>query len=156
MLVRHIAGKIRSIRLLRTRLLLLLLLLLLLFVITFTQGIYSYIPEKNMLLGYKTLQLLYSYNLWYMYCYFPCSFVLLHCYFTKYMHSAHMNVSCSALMSCFPSAVHDIFWMILKLFQLPLLLLVSLLHPTLTCLLFLSPSFALIFNLFLHFISVLT
>jgi len=45
--------------------------------------------------------------------------------------------------------------MVLKWFQLPLLLLVSLLQPRLTCLLFLSPSFVLIFILFLYFLFVL-
>lgn len=43
-----------------------------------------------MLLGHTTLQLFYSYNSWNMYCYFPCSFVLLHYYFPKYLCSAHM------------------------------------------------------------------
>jgi hypothetical protein len=35
------------------------------------QSIYNYITWKNMFLRHIVLQLFCSYNLWYMYCYFP-------------------------------------------------------------------------------------
>jgi hypothetical protein len=149
MLVRHTAGIIQSICLLspRSLLLLLLLLLSLLFVITFTQCIYNYIPETNhasrVYNATATLQLqymlLYSYSTMLLVLLLP-ELNVLYFYITTFRST------------CAVPIVQDIFWKILKGFQLPLLLLVSLLHPTLTCLLFLSPSFALIFILSLCYL----
>ena len=94
----------------------LLVLLLLLIFITSMLGVYNYIPETNHVSRVYILQLFCTYNLWYMWCYFPSWFF---CTFTLLLSEVCVQcplslVSVVPIFRAFPACCSGIFWVILR------------------------------------------